>query len=84
MEKFDKSPYTPPEILMGKNHSYACDVWSLGMLLYELLFGSLNEVKVDAKGVEMEIASRNSIMAERFPEQDAGTKPRRSAYDGRH
>ena len=24
-------------------------------MLYELLFGSLNEVKVDAKGVEMEL-----------------------------
>ena len=40
---------------MGKNHSYACDVWGLGMLLYELLFGSVSEVKVETKGVEMKL-----------------------------
>ena len=40
---------------MGKNHSYACDVWGLGMLLYELLLDSMSEVKVETKRVEMKL-----------------------------
>ena len=31
--------YIAPEILLGEEHSYAVDYWSLGCITYELLFG---------------------------------------------
>jgi len=32
--------YLPPEMVEGKEHDRAVDVWSLGVLCYEFLFGS--------------------------------------------
>ena len=34
--------YMAPEMLYGKGHDHAVDKWSLGVLVYELLFGSLH------------------------------------------
>jgi serine/threonine protein kinase len=31
--------YMCPQILNGKQYSNKCDVWSLGIIIYELLFG---------------------------------------------
>ena len=28
-----------PEIIQKKNHSYKCDVWSVGIILYAMLVG---------------------------------------------
>lgn len=32
--------YLPPEMLKGENHSYAVDIWGIGVLLYEFLTGN--------------------------------------------
>ena len=32
--------YLPPEMIRGKGHNYQVDVWSVGVLLYELLDGN--------------------------------------------
>lgn len=32
--------YLPPEMIEGKEHNYAVDVWSLGVLMYEFLVGN--------------------------------------------
>jgi len=32
--------YRSPQILLGENYSCKCDVWSMGCVLYECLFGS--------------------------------------------
>lgn len=32
--------YLPPEMLEGETHSYSADSWALGVMAYELLFGS--------------------------------------------
>ena len=32
--------YLPPEMIEGKDHDSAVDVWSLGVLMYEFLVGS--------------------------------------------
>lgn len=41
------SNYSAPEIGHGKYHNTAVDVWSLGMVFYELLFGQIYGVKVN-------------------------------------
>ena len=33
--------YMPPEILKGEEYNYKCDLWSLGIILYRLIFGKL-------------------------------------------
>lgn len=31
--------YKAPQLYLGENYSYKCDVWSTGVMIYELLFG---------------------------------------------
>ena len=32
--------YMAPEILQGKDYNYKCDLWSIGIIIYRLLFGN--------------------------------------------
>ena len=34
--------YIAPEIIAGKSHSFEVDVWSLGVILFTMLFGKFN------------------------------------------
>ena len=49
--------YIAPEILEKKGHSYEVDIWSLGVVLYTLLFGKppfeTNDVKLTYKKIKM-------------------------------
>ena len=33
--------YMAPEVMLGKGYSFAVDIWTLGILMYELVCGSL-------------------------------------------
>ena len=33
------SAYMSPEILKGKKYNYKCDLWSIGIIIYRLIFG---------------------------------------------
>lgn len=33
--------YMAPEIIVGKGYSYSADLWSLGVMLYEFIFGDV-------------------------------------------
>ena len=52
--------YIAPEILEGKNgHSYECDIWSLGVLMYTLLIGrppyETKDVKTTYRRIKMNL-----------------------------
>lgn len=34
-------PYMAPELFSGSYYDYRCDIWSLGVILHELLTGEL-------------------------------------------
>lgn len=48
--------YLAPEIIDGKGHSYEVDIWSLGVIMYALLFGrppfETNDVKKTYKRIK--------------------------------
>lgn len=50
--------YLAPEVIIGEGHSYGVDLWSLGMLLYEMISG-INPFKIQAM---QEKKSRHEIL----------------------
>ena len=48
--------YLAPEIIEGKGHSYEVDIWSLGVIMYALLYGrppfETNDVKKTYKRIK--------------------------------
>ena len=61
--------YIAPEVLEGKGYSYSCDFWSLGILIYEMIYGYVPFGKF-ANGVLDIYKSILSSNGFHFPYQD--------------
>ena len=61
--------YIAPEVLEGKGYSYSCDFWSLGILIYEMIYGYVPFGKF-ANGVVDIYKSILSSNGFHFPYQD--------------
>lgn len=46
--------YMPPEIIQGDPHSFSCDMWSLGIILYVMISG---KYPFDFRNIENEIVN---------------------------
>lgn len=44
--------YMAPEILQGHGHSYPCDMWSMGIIIYQMLCGNF---PFNGKNIEHDI-----------------------------
>lgn len=53
------SEYMPPEIVMNKGHSLSCDIWCLGILLYEMLIGHTPFKSTDKNLLDKMISESN-------------------------
>lgn len=61
--------YVPPEILQRKDVSYATDLWSLGIILYQFFYG-----RTPFKGATEYISFENIVKKEvQFPENPQAT-----------
>eukprot|EP01039_Chlorochromonas_danica_P005038 gene5038-5531_t len=44
--------YLAPEMMLGLGHDYSLDMWTLGILMYELLYGSSHQEEGEGEGEE--------------------------------
>jgi len=72
--------YLAPEIVLSRGHDRAVDYWSLGCLLYEMLFGysPFYRPGIDQKGLFKSIVYGNW----KFPSQSDLSKPARDLIKG--
>ena len=57
--------YIAPEILLARPHTFTCDLWSLGVIIFELLCG------VPPFHSNSESATRQNIVSGRWPKEEA-------------
>ena len=58
--------YMAPEIVNGNRYSFAVDIWSLGVLLYEMLHGTAPFKSKNEKGKMRSISRGNFKVSSRF------------------
>ena len=58
--------YLAPETLLDKEVGYECDYWSLGVILYKLIYGFTPFKGQDDKGTFRNIQASDTVQ---FPEQ---------------
>ena len=73
---FAGSPeYAAPEVITHEGHTFMCDWWSLGILIYELLYGNTPFYNVD-KNRMYDLINTGSISFPKFIQIEGENKPR--------
>ena len=73
---FAGSPeYAAPEMITYKGHTFMCDWWSLGILIYELLYGNTPFFNID-KNRMYDLINTGGISYPKFIQIEGEDKPR--------
>ena len=73
---FAGSPeYAAPEVITHEGHTFMCDWWSFGILIYELLYGNTPFYNVD-KNRMYDLINTGSISFPKFIQIEGENKPR--------
>ena len=73
---FAVSPeYAAPEMITYKGHTFMCDWWSLGILIYELLYGNTPFFNID-KNRMYDLINTGGISYPKFIQIEGEDKPR--------
>jgi serine/threonine protein kinase len=73
---FAGSPeYAAPEVITHEGHTFMCDWWSFGILIYELLYGNTPFYNVD-KNRMYDLINTGSISYPKFIQIEGENKPR--------
>ncbi len=73
---FAGSPeYAGPEMITYSGHSFMCDWWSLGILIYELIYGNTPYFSID-KTRMFDLINSGSISHPKFIQIEGEEKPR--------
>uniref|UniRef100_A0A162APA8 non-specific serine/threonine protein kinase n=1 Tax=Daucus carota subsp. sativus TaxID=79200 RepID=A0A162APA8_DAUCS len=63
--------YMPPEMIQGKGHDFAVDSWCLGVMLYEMLYGSTPFKGINRKETYYRILAKSpDLVGEMTPLRD--------------
>ena len=63
---FGTPPYMSPEMVKNRPHNRSTDMWSLGVTLYHLMFGSFPYVPATRDGPAMKAAIRRGVPKPKF------------------